>query len=90
MKMIAQRKIPKKNQMTRDIRDLLHPDDYTSAMDLRGNPIGDSCVCGCEVFIMLGSFTKGELTFYFLDAECAGCGSLVTLSTPLDYEENSD
>jgi hypothetical protein len=76
--------------MSKDIRDLLHGQDYSHSMDLRGNPIGDSCVCGCEVFIMLGSFTKGELTFYFLDAECAGCGSLVTLATPLDYEENCD
>jgi hypothetical protein len=76
--------------MSRDIRDLLHKQDYEHAMDLRGNPIGDNCVCGCEVFIMLGAFTKGELTFYFLDAECAGCGSLVTLSTPIEYEDNSD
>lgn len=76
--------------MSRDIRDLLHNQDYSSAMDLRGSPIGDHCVCGCEVFIMLAAFNKGEVTFYFLDAECAGCGSLVTLATPLDYEENND
>ena len=71
---------------SKDIRDLLHKIDYSRAMDLRGNPIGDVCVCGCDVFVMLGGFVDGEIAFYFTDGECAGCGSMVTLPTPVDSE----
>lgn len=70
------------SEESKDIRDLLHDIDYSRAMDLRGQPIGDVCVCGCEVFVMLGGFVDGEIAFYFLDAECASCGSMVTLPTP--------
>ena len=73
---------------SKDIRDLLHNIDYSRAMDLRGNPIGDVCVCGCDVFVMLGGFVDNEIAFYFTDAECAGCGSMVTLPTPIDGEAN--
>jgi len=73
------------SEQSKDIRDLLHDIDYSNAMDLRGTPL-EVCVCGCEVFVMLGSFLDGELSFYFLDAECASCGSMVTLPTPIDGE----
>lgn len=66
----------------KDIRDLLHHGDYSSAMDLRGEPIGDICLCGSELFVALVAFDKGELSFYFLDGECASCGSMVTLPYP--------
>lgn len=81
MKILNRWKMTKKSK---DIRDLLHKVDYSRAMDLRGNPIGDVCVCGCEFFVMLGGFVDGEMSFYFLDGECAGCGSMVTLPTPID------
>lgn len=84
------KKYNKKNRMmseSRDIRDLLHKIDYSRAMDLRGNPIGDICVCGCDIFIMLGGFVDGEIGFYFTDGECAGCGSMVTLPTPIDKDD---
>lgn len=64
------------------IRELLHPTDYTHAMDLRGEPIGDVCICGGDVFHALVAFDQGELCFYFLDGECANCGSMVTLPYP--------
>lgn len=67
---------------SKDIRELLRRVDYSKAMDLRDTPIGDICVCGCEVFVMLGGFLDGEVSFYFLDGECASCGSMVTLPTP--------
>ena len=70
------------SEESKDIRDLLHDIDYSRAMDLRGESIGDVCVCGCEVFVMLGGFVDGEIAFYFLDGECASCGSMVTLPTP--------
>ena len=71
---------------SRDIRDLLHKIDYSRAMDLRGTPL-EVCPCGCDIFVMLGGFIDGELGFYFTDGECAGCGSMVTLPTPVDGEE---
>lgn len=65
-----------------DIRELLHSTDYSHAMDLRGQSIGDVCLCGGSVFHALVAFDKGELCFYFLDGECANCGSMVTLPYP--------
>ena len=71
---------------SRDIRELLHLVDYSKSMDLRGEPT-EVCVCGCEVFVMLGGFVDGEIAFYFLDAECASCGSMVTLPTPTGEDD---
>lgn len=75
---------------SRDIRDLLHKIDYSKAIDLRGNPIGDICMCGCDLFVMIGGFLDGEIAFYFTDGECAGCGSMVTLPTPIDGDDNAN
>jgi len=72
---------------SKDIRELLHRIDYSRAMDLRDTPIGDVCICGCEVFVMLGGFIDGEVSFYFLDGECASCGSMVTLPTPKEEDD---
>jgi hypothetical protein len=36
---------------------------------------------------MLGGFVDGEIAFYFLDAECASCGSMVTLPAPIGEED---
>lgn len=72
-------------QESKHIRDLLHPTDYSKAMDLRGQTLGNTCICGCEVFIALIAFDElKEISFYFLDGECANCGSMVTLPTPID------
>jgi hypothetical protein len=49
---------------------------------LRGESIGDVCVCGGDVFHALVAFDQGEICFYFLDGECANCGSMVTLPHP--------
>jgi hypothetical protein len=70
------------NDEPMDIRTLIHHGDYSSSMDLRGESIGDICLCGSELFIALVSFDQGELSFYFLDGECASCGSMVTLPYP--------
>lgn len=75
---------------SKDIRTLLHKIDYSRAMDLRGNPIGDICVCGSDIFVMLGGFVDSEVAFYFTDGECASCGSMVTLPTPVDRDDNAD
>lgn len=78
MTTIQQRKIM---SQPKHIRELFHNKDYSKAMDLRGEPT-EVCVCGCDVFIMLGGFMDAEIAFYFTDAECASCGSMVTLPTP--------
>jgi hypothetical protein len=70
-------------QEPREIKDLFQK-DYSNSMDLRGNPIGDVCVCGSELFTVIAAFEAGEIAFYFLDGECVNCGSLVTLPTPID------
>ena len=70
------------NDVVKEIRELLHPTDYSHAMDLRGESIGDVCVCGGDVFHALVAFDQGEICFYFLDGECANCGSMVTLPHP--------
>jgi hypothetical protein len=74
------------NEESKDIRDLIHHRDYSRSMDLRGDSIGDVCVCGSELFVALVSFDQGELSFYFLDGECASCGSMVTLPYPENTE----
>jgi hypothetical protein len=81
-------RLKKMSEESKDIRELFSRIDYSKAMDLRETPIGDICVCGCEVFVMLGGFVDGEVAFYFLDGECASCGSMVTLPTPKDYDAN--
>jgi hypothetical protein len=74
------------NEESKDIRDLIHHGDYSRSMDLRGEPIGDVCVCGSEIFIALVAFQNKEISFYFLDGECASCGSMVTLPYPENTE----
>ncbi len=75
-------------QSDKDIRDLLHPTDYSKSMDLRGQKLGNTCVCGCEVFIALVAFDENkEICFYFLDVEFASCGSMVSLPYPDDTNE---
>lgn len=71
------------------IEELLHPSDYSKAMDLRGQYLGDTCVCGGNLFHILGSFEEGILTFYFLDGECVNCGSFVTLPYPKEADDNA-
>ena len=71
------------DQNPKEIKDLFRK-DYSKAMDLRGHPIGDICVCGSELFTAIVAFEMGEICFYFLDVECVDCGSLVTLPTPID------
>jgi hypothetical protein len=73
----------------KEIKELLHVADYSKAMDLRGEPT-EICACGCEVFIILGGFLDGEISFYFTDAECASCGSMVTLPAPTRGEDNDE
>lgn len=63
----------------------LKPENYDHAMDLRGAPT-HVCVCGCNIFNVKVIFDDYEIATYFLDMECAQCGSLATAPTPVDRE----
>lgn len=61
----------------------LRPDDYSRAMDLRGTPT-HVCPCGCNIWNVKVMFEENEIATYFLDMECAHCGSVATAPTPID------
>jgi hypothetical protein len=61
----------------------LKPDDYTKSMDMRGTPT-NLCPCGCNIWNVKAVFDNYEIATYFLDMECANCGSLATAPTPID------
>jgi hypothetical protein len=64
--------------------------DYTQAMDIRGEPT-TVCPCGCNIWNVKTMFSDdGEIDMYFLDMECAECGTLATAPTPIDTEESYD
>jgi hypothetical protein len=71
-----------------DMEDInnLKPNNYDNAMDLRGTPT-HVCACGCNIFNVKVIFYENEIATYFLDMECANCGSLATAPTPVDYIE---
>ena len=55
--------------------------------DLR--PLGPlhTCSCGCTVFNVMCSFEDYEIVWWFLDAECADCGNILTVPCPVDKPE---
>ena len=67
-----------------DINDL-RP-DYSRSMDIRGFPT-HTCPCGCEIWNLKVTFDNFEIATYFLDMECANCGTLATAPTPIDTDE---
>jgi|LauGreDrversion4_2_1035121.scaffolds.fasta_scaffold50725_7 hypothetical protein len=74
-----------------EIRDIntLRPENYDNAMDLRGTPT-HACVCGCNVWNLKVMFEDSQISQYFLDMECASCGSLATAPTPVDDRNELD
>lgn len=62
----------------------LKPENYDSAMDLRGTPT-HVCPCGCNIWNLKVIFNDNQIATYFLDMECAQCGSLATAPTPVDF-----
>ena len=62
---------------------MLRPEDYSHAMDLRGTPT-HICPCGCNIWNVKVMFESNEIATYFLDMECANCGSVATAPTPVD------
>lgn len=75
-----------------EVEDLVNPKDisdlkpdYSQSMDLRGTPT-HLCPCGSDVWNLKVMFDNFEISSYFLDMECANCGSLATAPTPVDKE----
>ena len=63
-------------KMTKDINEL--KPDYTRAMDIRGEPTS-VCICGSFIWNLKASFDEyGSISMYFLDMECAVCGTQAT------------
>lgn len=52
-------------------------------MDLRGEPT-HICICGSRLWNIKAMFEDYEISFYFLEMECALCGSLATAPTLVD------
>jgi len=73
------------------VEDIIHlrPENYNNAMDLRGTPT-HICPCGCNIFNLKVIFYENEIATYFLDMECAQCGSLATAPTPIDMRESDN
>lgn len=64
----------------------MRPEDYSMAMDIRGFPT-HVCPCGCNIWNVMVVFDNFEIAQYFLDMECANCGSIATAPTPIDRDE---
>lgn len=67
----------------------LYPRDYSQAMDIRGTPV-TVCPCGCDVWLVKVRFDKetGQIGMYFMDMECASCGTIANPPIPDDLEED--
>lgn len=57
--------------------------DYSKSMDIRGVPT-HVCPCSCNVWNLKVIFDECQIATYFLDMECANCGTLATAPTPID------
>ena len=79
--------LDKENLGEEEMGDIIHlrPENYDKAMDLRGTPT-HVCPCGCNIFNLKVIFDNFEIVQYFIDMECAKCGSLLTAPTPVDRE----
>jgi len=56
-------------------------------INARGIPTAICPECGCDLLKILAKIDPidYELGLYMLDGECAKCGTLVTVATPLDH-----
>lgn len=58
-------------------------------MDIRGEPTA-ICPCGSMIWNLKVIFDdEGEIEMYFMDMECADCGTLATAPVPKDYDEDN-
>ena len=57
----------------------------TRSLDLRGTPT-HACICGSLLFSVKCMFEDNDISLWFTDAQCALCGALVTVPTPVDED----
>lgn len=59
-------------------------------INARGIPTTRCPECGSDLIKVVVQFdpTDYEIGLYLLDGECAKCGALVTVATPLDHPKN--
>lgn len=57
--------------------------DYSGNLD-HADEVRHECCCGSFVWTVKASFDDYELASYFIDMECAVCGSFAKAPTPLD------
>jgi hypothetical protein len=67
------------------LRQRLRKKQDSRSLDLRGTPT-HACVCGSTLFLVRCMFEDKEISLWFTDAECALCGALVTVPTPVDED----
>lgn len=66
------------------VRDL----DLDQSADLREFGPTRECICGTNLWRILGSFDEeGDLSFYFLDIVCCCCGAVAKAPTPEDCND---
>jgi len=53
-------------------------------VDLRSFGPIHVCTCGSKLFKVGCMFEDGDISMWFTSAECAECGALVTVPTPVD------
>ena len=65
--------------------------DLDAAADLRNVGAVRECICGTNLWRILGAFDEeGDLSFYFLDIVCSNCGAVAKAPTPDDCEGCND
>jgi hypothetical protein len=60
--------------------------DEHSGVDLRSLGPVHVCSCGSRLFKVACMFEEGEISMWFVDAECSLCGALVKVPTPVDVK----
>lgn len=61
-------------------------------MDARGIPSAVCPNCGSNMFVIVATFDPEsyELDTYLLDGSCLNCGTLLTIPTPEDIQEEEE
>lgn len=70
------------NSSPKSIRQL--KPDYSGSLDYQDEVHEECPECGSFVWLLKASFEDYELSSYFLDMECASCGTFAKAPTPLD------
>mgnify|MGYP003340895631 FL=1 len=68
--------------VVRSIREL--KPDYTGSMEYENEVLHECPVCESNIWNVKVSFEDYEIATYFMDMECASCGTFAKAPTPLD------